>query len=82
MNQALETAMVIYMDDYRMARAAKAARTRHDEELLCVNWNPAFSTIALACYQTPQELSPQLPEGSAPIDQAFLDRVHALASQI
>jgi len=47
MNQAPETAMVIYMDDYRMAKAAKASRARHDEELLCVNWNPAFGAIAL-----------------------------------
>jgi len=70
------------MDDYRMAKAAKASRARHDEELLCVNWNPAFGAIALSCYQTPQELSPELPEGSEPIDHAFLDRVHALASQI
>ena len=65
-----------------VSRPGRQARTRHDEELLCVNWNPAFGAIALACYQTPQELSSQLPEGSAPIDQTFLDRVHALASQI
>ena len=74
--------MVIYMDTYRMAKAAKASRVRHDEELLCVNWNPAFGAIALACYQTPQELSPQLPEGLAPIDQATMDRIHGLATQI
>jgi hypothetical protein len=82
MNQALETAMVIYMDDYRMAKAAKVSRVRRDEELLCVNWNPAFGAIALACYQTPQELSPHLPEGLAPIDQAVMDRIHGLATQI
>ena len=73
--------MVIYMDEYRRARAVTAARVRRDEELLCVNWNPAFGAVALSCYQTPQELSPQLPEGE-PIDAAVMDRIYALASQI
>ncbi len=74
--------MVIYMDQYRRAKAVTSARARHDEELLCVNWNPAFGVIALSCYQTPQELSPQLPDGLAPIDPAVMDRIYALASQI
>jgi hypothetical protein len=74
--------MVIDLENYRMARAAKLPVLRRDEELLCVNWNPAFGAIALSCYQTPQELSPQLPEASAPIQPAFMDRVYALASQI
>jgi len=75
--------MVIYLDDYRKARAIKLPGYRRDEELLCVNWNPAFSLVALSCYQTPQELSPQLPDDFAGIDMhVFLDRVRALASQI
>jgi hypothetical protein len=53
-----------------------------EEEPLCVNWNPAFSVIALSCYQTPQELSPQLPEDYVALEPAFLERVYALASQI
>ena len=74
--------MVIYMDDYRKAQAEPAYRGGRDEELLCVNWNPAFGVIALSCFQTPQELSPQLPEESAPLQPAFMDRIQALASQI
>ena len=76
--------MLIYLDDYRKAKAAKRVEysSRYDEELLCVNWNPAVSLVALSCYQTPQELSPALPEDSAMIEPAFMDRVYALASQI
>ena len=74
--------MVIYLDDYRKAQAAKLAVRCREEELLCVNWNPAFGAVALSCYQTPQELSPQLPEESAPLEPAFMRRVSALASQI
>lgn len=80
----VENAMVIYMDQYRKAKAAKRAEhRRYDEELLCVNWNPAIGLIAMSCYQTVQELSPQLPEDFSNVDvSAFLDRVYALASQI
>jgi len=76
--------MVIYLDDYRKAKsAAHAELGRYDEELLCVNWNPAVSLIAMSCYQTPQELSPQLPEDFTAVDvPAFMNRVYALASQI
>ena len=84
MNTALEIAMVIYMDDYRKAQTAKLPAVCREEELLCVNWNPAFGVIAMSCYQTPQELSPQLPEESAQLHRlpAFMPRVSALASQI
>jgi len=77
--------MVIDMNEYRKAKAAKrtAELRRYDEELLCVNWNPAIGVIAMSCYQTEQELSPQLPEDFANFDvRSFLDRVYALASQI
>jgi hypothetical protein len=77
--------MVIFLDDYRKAKAAKRVEVaeRHDEELLCVNWNPAVSLIAMSCFQTERELSPQLPEDLSKIDAgAFLDRIYALASQI
>jgi hypothetical protein len=76
--------MVVYLDEYRKAKAAPPAEYgRYDEELLCVNWNPAVSVVALTCYQTPQELSPELPENFTAVDvQAFMSRVYALASQI
>lgn len=76
--------MVIYLDDYRKAKPAKPAEYgRYDEALLCVNWNPAISVVALTCYQTVQELSPALPDDFTAVDvQAFMSRVYALASQI
>lgn len=75
--------MVIYLDDYRKAKSVKhPEHSRQEEELLCVNWNPAVRVIALSCYQTPQELSPRLPEDFAVVEPAFMNRVYALASQI
>lgn len=75
--------MVIYMDDYRKAKAAKRTEERYDEELLCVNWNPAIGVIAMSCYQTEQELSPKLPEDFTGVDvKSFLERVYALATQV
>ena len=74
--------MVIYMDDYRKAQTATLPAARVEEELLCVNWNPAFGPIALACYQTEQELSPQLPDDHVELEPEVLNRIYALASQI
>ena len=75
--------MVINMNDYRKAKAAKAPASRRDEELLCVNWSPAYAVVALTSYQTPQELSPQLPDEFDDIDMtAFMGRLRALSSQI
>jgi hypothetical protein len=76
--------MVIYMDEYRKAKAAKSARpSRYDEELMCVNWNPAIGVIAMSSYPTTQETSPELPEDFSEVDlKAFLDRVYALATQV
>ena len=74
--------MVIYLDDYRKARATPLPALRAEEQLLCVNWNPAFGAIALSCYQNPQELSPELPDEFATVQPEFLNRVYALASQI
>lgn len=75
--------MVININDYRKAKAAKAPASRRDGELLCVNWSPAYAVVALTCYQTPQELSPQLPDEFEDIDMtAFMARLRALSSQI
>ena len=77
--------MIISLDEYRKAREAKrvSASQRQEQELLCVNWSPAVSLVAMSCFQTEQEFSPQLPEDFSNIDAcAFLDRVYALASQI
>lgn len=77
--------MVIYLDKYRQAKAAKilATQQRYGEERNCVNWNPAFQTLTTFCYQSPHELSPQLPDDFTAIDvDAFVNRVYALATQI
>jgi len=76
--------VIIYMDDYRKAQESRAGATRrYDEDVLCVNWNPALQVMATACYQTPRELSPPLPESFSDVDiDAFLDRVYALATQV
>ena len=78
--------MVINMNEFRKAKAAKASTApsaQRDGELLCVNWSPAYAVVALSCYQTPQELSPQLPDEFEGIDMtAFMGRLRALSSQI
>lgn len=79
--------MVIDMNDFRKAKQAKAnsatAPAQRDSELLCVNWSPAYAVVALSCYQTPQELSPQLPDEFEGIDMTtFMARLRALSSQI
>ncbi|MGW8206912.1 MAG: hypothetical protein ACWGMY_08140 [Hyphomicrobiaceae bacterium] len=77
--------MIIVLDDYRNTKAARRPEPalRRDEEPLCANWNPAVRLIAMSCFQTEEELSPQLPEDFSEIDAGiFLDRIYALASQI
>jgi hypothetical protein len=76
--------MVIYLDNYRKAQAVKSAsHARYDEELMCVNWNPAIRVFAMSCYQDARELSPELPEDFSTIDaDGFLNRVYALATQV
>lgn len=79
---ATEMAMVIYLDDYRKALAARVDTAhRYDKQVLCVNWNPAVPIAA--SYGAESQLSPRLPEDLSTVDvSAFLDRVYALASQI
>ena len=76
--------MVIYMDDYRKAETMNiASHARYDEELMCVNWNPAIRVFAMSCYQNTRDLSPELPEDFSKIDaDAFLTRVYTLATQV
>ena len=75
--------MIINLNEYRAARARKQLAQPREDELLCVNWNPAFGIVALSCFKTPQELSPQLPDDFEGIDMpAFIERLQSLASQI
>lgn len=74
--------MVIQLSEYRKAKAVQTVTQRRDDELLCVNWNPAFGVVAVNWYQPPQELSPALPDAPTDVDPAVMDRIYALASQI
>ena len=79
--------MVINLSEYRKAKRVRLEQQQQQycaelDERLCVNWNPAFGVIALTCYQSPQELSPELPEDNEAIAPGFCERVGALATQI
>ena len=75
--------MVINLNEYKATRARKHLARQSDEELLCVNWNPAFGVVTLSWFKTPQELSPQLPDDFEGVDMpAFIERLQSLASQI
>lgn len=76
--------MVIYLDDYRKAQAARVAGPhRYDEEILSVNWNPAVSGLTASAGRPGDEPSHALPEDYSSIDaEAFLTRVYALATQV
>ena len=78
------TGVIIYMDDYRKAQAASmAGQQRYDEEVLCVNWNPAVRVLAEASYRRERELSPELPDDLSAVDvDALLTRIYALATQV
>ncbi len=76
--------MVIYLDEYRKAKAGRAAaRKGHEEDRMCVNCRSVVALQASFSYLRPHELSPRLPDDLASIDvETFLDRVYGLASQI
>lgn len=77
--------MVTFLDDYRKAKAAPAPalEERYGEEVLCANWNPMVTVSAMFSCQHPHDLSPWLPDDFASVDvDAFLDRVHILASRV
>jgi len=77
----MEVAMVVYLDQYRKAKAANVMAARcYDQQKLCVNGN---SAIAMSGNQNANDLTPELPEDFTRVDvEALLGRVYALASQI
>jgi hypothetical protein len=79
-----EVAMVVYLDQYRKAKAANVMAARcYDRAKLCVNGHPSTGAIAMLSTQNASDLSPELPEDFTQVDvEAFLGRVYALASQI
>jgi hypothetical protein len=80
----MEPVMVICLDEYRKAKASRAAAQEcSEEERTCVNCGPAIAIAAGFSYPHPHELSPPLPDDLAAGDRdAFIGRVYALASQI
>lgn len=75
--------MLIYLDEYRKARAKRAAlQDRQGEVQEYIDAGAIATVSAIFCFRHPRELSPELPEdlGSVDLDQ-FLDRIYALASQ-
>ena len=76
--------MVIYMDDYRKAQTASlAGRQQYDEEILCVNWNPAVRVLAESTFRPDRDLTPELPDDFSSVDvDALLNRIYALATQV
>lgn len=77
--------MVIYLDDYRKAKAQRSPtlEERYGEELMCANWNPMVSLSALSSCPQPHEPGPQLPNDFESVDvEAFLDRIHVFASHV
>lgn len=78
--------MVISLDEFRRQKEkvnAMQTQARYDDDLLCVNWNPAVAAVAAMSYQRRDELSPDLPDDFSTIDVTELMlRVRALATQI
>ncbi len=76
--------MVIYLDQYRAAKAAPAGMLKngtYGDKVMHANWNPAVIYMANAVAQC--ALSPELPEDLTMVDvDAFLGKVYALATQI
>lgn len=75
--------MVIYLDEYRKARAIRrAVQDRNGEEP--EEWvnTGAVATVSAIFFQRPAEFSPELPEETTSIElDKVLDRIRALASQ-
>ena len=75
--------MVIYMDEYRTVKAAPATWLKngtYGEEVMQAGWNPAVVDMLREPLPAP---SPDLPHDLSTIDvDAFLDRVHGLATVI
>jgi hypothetical protein len=82
--------MLIYLDDYRQAKAGMAGTniglTRlkngtDGDDVMNTVWSPA--TLHALHNPAPNALSPELPDDLAKIDiDLFMHRIYALASQV
>jgi hypothetical protein len=75
--------MLIFLDDYRKARArCPAVQGAFGKERECVGPGALASVSAIFCFQHPCKPSPEPTEAPLSADLArLLDRIHALASQ-
>jgi hypothetical protein len=79
----LETAIVIGLDKFSNPTAAQATAQEHcGGEPMCADSTAIVEVFETLHYQQLYEPGPELPDDAASIDDAFLDRVRALASLI
>ncbi len=75
--------MIIYIDDYRKAKAVRAQmNTAYDSELLCVNWNPAVAVAPIATRSAVSDESVEFMDTAVLDTPEFMAQAYALATQI
>lgn len=76
--------MVIYLDGYRIAKAARdAAQKRAEAACMWVDCGPLVALAAHFGCPPQHEMDPQLPNDLTPAERGpFLDLVYAIASRI
>jgi hypothetical protein len=76
--------MIIQLEQYRKARARKTRiDADYDDELLCVNWNPAVAVTPVAVNRTATAVIPDPLDFCVGMDfEEFLAHTYALATQI
>ena len=75
--------MLIYLDEYRKAKAARTAvQERHREDRQCINASPIPAVTTMICVEHQCEHRPRRPEDLAFVDVGQdLNRIQALATQ-
>jgi len=76
--------MIIYLDDYRnKTKALKATMSAtYDDELLCVNWNPAVAIKPVSMNRVVSAETPEFVDAAILDTTEFMAQAYALATQI
>lgn len=75
--------MIIYLDDYRKPKAIKATmNTAYEDELLCVNWNPAVAVTPISMTRAASAEDPEFIDTEILDTEEFMAQTYALATQI
>lgn len=75
--------MIIYLDDYRKAKAIKPTiNTTYQDELLCVNWNPAVAITPISMTRAVSAEDPEFIDTAILDTTEFMAQTYALATQI